>query len=52
MNDQTLFSIFFSAMVVNNFTLAMFFNEAAHLVDVLLAHVVVCFLDRKVGLNY
>jgi len=24
MNDQTLFSIFFSAMVVNNFTLAMF----------------------------
>jgi electron transport complex protein RnfA len=24
MNDQTLFSIFFSAMIVNNFTLAMF----------------------------
>ena len=24
MNDQTLFSIFFSAMVVNNFTLALF----------------------------
>jgi len=24
MNDQTLFSVFFSAMVVNNFTLAMF----------------------------
>ena len=24
MNDQSLFSIFFSAMVVNNFTLALF----------------------------
>ena len=24
MNDQTLFSIFFSAMIVNNFTLALF----------------------------
>jgi electron transport complex protein RnfA len=24
MSDQTLFSIFFSAMVVNNFTLALF----------------------------